>query len=172
LRSHSKSLGRRRPHHRPSRSVREFALDREAHHEEHQVSAEEATLLTSLRSYPFLKPLSQAILRKLRPNLVERYYRAGECVLRGGEWRARVLSEIGRRRSPSGVGGTPPAASGATRRRRRAYRCPGRVADHRRRHADGSVGEQVLSSRASCSGIERARALRGVERRGRAPTSA
>jgi len=86
LRSRSKFSGRRRPRHRASRFVREFDLDREAHHEEHHVSGEEATLLTSLRSYPFLKPLSQAILRKLRPNLVERYYRAGECVLRGGEY--------------------------------------------------------------------------------------
>src|SRR6185436_14317750 len=122
LRSRSKFSGRRQRRHRPSRFVREFALDREAHHEEHHVSGEEATALTSLRSYPFLKPLSEAILRKLRPNLVERYYRAGECVLRGGEYSDAAfylksgvvevrLGLPAAHAAPAAAAGSPPAAS-------------------------------------------------------------
>ena len=100
-------------------------LDREAHHDDHHagVSAEEATALTSLRSYPFLKPLSEAILRKLRPNLVERYYHAGECVLRGGEYSDAAfylksgvvevrLALAAAHAAPAAAGGaTPPSAA-------------------------------------------------------------
>jgi len=100
-------------------------LEREPHHEDHHagVSAEEATALTSLRSYPFLKPLSEAILRKLRPNLVERYYHAGECVLRGGEYsdaafylksgvvEVRLGLPAAAHAAPAAAGGNPPSAA-------------------------------------------------------------
>ena len=49
-----------------------------------QVSPEVAAALARLRTYPFLKPLPDNVLRKLQPNLVERTYAAGETLLRAG----------------------------------------------------------------------------------------
>lgn len=42
--------------------------------------------LARLRAYPFLEPLPEVLLRKLRPNLVERSYRPGDLILRAGEY--------------------------------------------------------------------------------------
>ena len=62
-------------------------MDAEAsHHKPAHAAAEDATELSALRAYPFLKNLSETVLRKLRPNLVERYYSAGDAVLRAGEY--------------------------------------------------------------------------------------
>jgi Fe-S-cluster-containing hydrogenase component 2/CRP-like cAMP-binding protein len=36
--------------------------------------------------YPFLQPLSDTVLRKLAPNLIERTYQAGDVMLRAGEY--------------------------------------------------------------------------------------
>src|SRR4051812_45137728 len=52
-----------------------------------QVNQQDVTAaLAQLRTYPFLAPLSDGILRKLQPNLVERTYAAGEVILRAGEY--------------------------------------------------------------------------------------
>ena len=50
------------------------------------VSEEVLAALAHLRTYPFLKPLPDNVLRKLQPNLVERTYAAGETLLRAGEY--------------------------------------------------------------------------------------
>jgi CRP-like cAMP-binding protein/Fe-S-cluster-containing hydrogenase component 2 len=42
--------------------------------------------LAQLRTYPFLAPLSEVVLRKLQPNLVERTYAANDVILRAGEY--------------------------------------------------------------------------------------
>ena len=39
-----------------------------------------------LRMYPFLQPLSDTVLRKLQPNIVERRYAANDVILRIGEY--------------------------------------------------------------------------------------
>jgi CRP-like cAMP-binding protein/Fe-S-cluster-containing hydrogenase component 2 len=42
--------------------------------------------IARLRAYPFLQPLSETVLRKLAPNLVERQYAANDVILRAGEY--------------------------------------------------------------------------------------
>jgi CRP-like cAMP-binding protein/Fe-S-cluster-containing hydrogenase component 2 len=58
------------------------------HEPEHkeELTAEQRAALEHLREYPFLKPLSETVLGKLQPNLVERSYAAGETLLRAGEY--------------------------------------------------------------------------------------
>jgi CRP-like cAMP-binding protein/Fe-S-cluster-containing hydrogenase component 2 len=53
---------------------------------EEPMSEAERAALEHLREYPFLKPLSEVVLGKLQPNLVERTYAAGETMLRAGEY--------------------------------------------------------------------------------------
>jgi CRP-like cAMP-binding protein/Fe-S-cluster-containing hydrogenase component 2 len=55
-------------------------------HQKEELSPEERAALDRLREYPFLKPLSETVLGKLQPNLVERTYAAGETMLRAGEY--------------------------------------------------------------------------------------
>src|SRR5579872_1570296 len=45
-----------------------------------------AAAVARLRSYDFLLPLSDKVLRKLQPNIVERHYSAGQIILRAGEY--------------------------------------------------------------------------------------
>src|SRR4051812_41883688 len=58
------------------------------HEPEHkeELTPEEKAALEHLREYPFLKPLSETVLGKLQPNLIERTYAAGDTMLRAGEY--------------------------------------------------------------------------------------
>src|SRR5207248_1947418 len=55
-------------------------------HHPPKLDPETEAAIQRLRTYPFLKPLSETVLRKLQPNLVERKYAAGETILRTGEY--------------------------------------------------------------------------------------
>ena len=55
-------------------------------HHPAKLDAETEAALARLRSYAFLQPLPDTVLRKLAPNLVERTYGVNEVILRAGEY--------------------------------------------------------------------------------------
>ena len=55
-------------------------------HHPPKLDPETEAAIERLRTYPFLKPMSETVLRKLQPNLVERNYAAGDVILRTGEY--------------------------------------------------------------------------------------
>ena len=46
----------------------------------------EVVPLERLRQYPFLSGIAETILKKLQPNLIERTFRAGDLILRAGDY--------------------------------------------------------------------------------------
>ena len=55
-------------------------------HHPPKLDAETEAAIARLRTYSFLQPLSEIVLRKLQPNLVERKYAANDVILRTGEY--------------------------------------------------------------------------------------
>ncbi len=55
-------------------------------HQPPKLDAETEAAIARLRTYSFLQPLSEIVLRKLQPNLVERKYAANDVILRTGEY--------------------------------------------------------------------------------------
>lgn len=91
------------------------------------VAAEEAAAAARLRVYPFLQPLSDTVLRKLAPNLIERTYKAGEVMLRAGEYSdaAFYLKEgIVEVRFAAAAAAAQPAARSGGKRSARAAKAP------------------------------------------------
>lgn len=107
------------------------------------VNAELQEALQRLRAYPFLQPLSDTVLRKLQPNLVERAYAAGELLLRAGEYSdaAYYLKEgIVEVRFAAAAGSPAPAAADAPGSDTRA-----RLAQFAHRASVGADGTIIVS---------------------------
>ena len=50
------------------------------------IGADDAGRIAALRAYPFIEPLPDGLVKKLLPHISERTYRAGEVILRAGEY--------------------------------------------------------------------------------------
>jgi len=92
-------------------------------HQPPKPSPEAEAAVARLRTYPFLKPLSETVLRKLAPNLVERTYAANDVILRAGEYsdaafyiKSGVVEvRFAAVRPPEGAAGKTPVAAGGNR---------------------------------------------------------